>query len=661
MAQRNTSKTAEPRVGKRLVILAILIVILLISLGAASLTSGKSRWTPDFALDLEGGTQIILKPVTTDGSKVSESDIEQAIEIIRQRVDASGVSEAEISSQGTNNILVSLPGNPSQETLDLVRTSAVLRMRPVLQVDSPMPLTPDTVTSGEGEATGEEGAEGVTNQSFEITDQDGNVVNLGDNATVEGAQSTATYSPEELEKAAREKADADGDGKLSDKPATEPSDPSDAAWITEQALYEAYTLDCTQSDARIAASQDDPAKPLVACSSTSGGKYILGPAEIEGVDITQAVSGYDSQKGQNVVSIQFDSTGTKAFTEVTTRLVNLESPRNQFAVVLDGSVISAAVPETIISGGSAQISGSFTPEEATTLANQLSFGSLPLHFDVESEEQISATLGSESLRAGLIAGLIGIVLIILYLLWQYHGLGVIAIGSITLAVGLSYLIVCLLSYLIGMRLSLAGVVALIISIGITADSFIVFFERIRDEQRDGRSNISAVAHGWQRAKRTVIVADSVNLLAAVVLYFLAVGSVRGFAFTLGLTTILDLIIIFMFTYPAMTLLVRKTAFFGQGKAWSGMDSVALGNEAHYKGAGRFKHSSKDKEKDTVDGVVDEAEELVEAKAGAKMSLAERRAAQRRKEREEAKKANEAELSEDVSAVDETVTSGEEEV
>lgn len=660
MAQRNTSKTTEPRVGKRLVVLAILIAILLVSLGAASIASGKSRWTPDFALDLEGGTQIILKPVTTDGSKVSDSDIEQAIEIIRQRVDASGVSEAEISAQGTSNILVSLPGSPSQETLDLVRTSAVLRMRPVLQVDSPLPLTPDTVTSGDAEAND---AEGVTNQSLEITDQDGNVVNLGDNSSVEGAQSTATYSPEELDKAAREKADVDGDGTLSDKPATEPSDPSDTAWITEQALYESYTLDCTQPDARIAASQDDPAKPLVACSSTNGGKYILGPAEIEGVNITQAVSGYDSQKGQNVVNIQFDSTGTKAFTEVTTRLVNLESPRNQFAVVLDGSVISAAVPQTIISGGSAEISGSFTPVEATTLANQLSFGSLPLHFDVESEEQISATLGSESLRAGLIAGLIGIILIVLYLLWQYHGLGGIAIGSITLAVGLSYLIVCLLSYLIGMRLSLAGVVALIISIGITADSFIVFFERIRDEQRDGRSNVSAVSHGWQRAKRTVIVADSVNLLAAVVLYFLAVGSVRGFAFTLGLTTILDLIIIFMFTYPAMTLLVRKTAFFGQGKRFSGMDSVALGNEAHYKGAGRFSsHSPKGKAvEDSTDSAEHDNGEPLEAKTGAKLSLAERRAAQRRKEREEAKKAGETELSEGVSTTDEAATSGEEEV
>lgn len=652
MASRNTSKKAEPNVVKRLVVLAILIVVLLVSLGVASITTGKSRWAPDFALDLEGGTQIILTPVTTDGSQVTESDIEQAIEIIRQRVDASGVSEAEISSQGADNIIVSLPGTPSQETLNLVRTSAVLRMRPVLQVDSSGSMgLESTIVSGD---TGEEATGDAANQSVPVQDQNGNPITL---------ESTS---------------DTEDDTNLSDTPATEPTDPSDTAWITEQVLHDFQTLDCTKPDARINASKDDPAKPLAACSATTPGlKYILGPAEIEGVNITQASSGYDSQRGLNVVNIQFDSEGTKEFTEVTTRIINLESPRNQFAVVLDGAVISAAVPQTIISGGSAEISGSYTAEEAKTLANQLSFGSLPLHFDVQSEEQISATLGSESLRSGLIAGLVGIILIILYLLWQYHGLGVIAIGSITLAVGLSYLIVSLLSWLIGMRLSLAGVVALIISIGITADSFIVFFERIRDEQREGRSNVAAVSHGWQRAKRTIIVADSVNILAAIVLYFLAVGSVRGFAFTLGLTTILDLIIVFMFTYPIMTLLVRKTVFFGQGKSWSGMDSVALGNkEATYKGAGRFKTKSatdSDKAGESAD-----ADVVADDSSAGKMSLAERRAAQRKKEREEARKADTeqveeeleqagdeadqaVEVFEDVSATDDTGANGKEEL
>lgn len=634
MASRKYTTTTTP--WKRLVVLVVLIIALLASLAIGSLTTGKSRWTPDFALDLEGGTQIILNPVTTDGSTVTESDLEQAIEIIRQRVDASGVAEAEISSQGGNNIVVSLPGSPSQETLDLVRTSAVLRMRPVIEIGSAAPLMKETESSdaeapaentAEAEATegkdekadeatqGESDAASDTTKQIKITDEDGNEV---DPESLVKNAGTPYGSQEELEAAAKQKADADGDGKLADAPATTPADASDPAWVTEQIRYEALTLDCTKPDARISASEDDPAKPLVACSSSGTGKYILGPAEIEGTSITQASSGYDQQSGQNVVSIQFDSKGAKAFTDITTRLYNFaqsgDSTRGQFAVVLDGKVISSATPQTVISGGSAQISGSFTPESAAALANQLSFGSLPLHFDVQSEEQISATLGSESLRSGLIAGLIGIVLIILYLLWQYHGLGVVAIGSITLAVGLSYLVVSLLSWLIGMRLSLAGVVALIISVGITADSFIVFFERIRDEQREGRSNVAAVSHGWERAKRTIIVADSVNLLAAVVLYVLAVGSVRGFAFTLGLTTLLDLIIVLMFTYPIMSVLVRKTKFFGEGRRFSGMDSVALGNKhTHYKGAGQFDFS----------------------KPEAQGSLADRRAAERRAEKEAA--------------------------
>ena len=275
---------------------------------------------------------------------------------------------------------------------------------------------------------------------------------------------------------------------------------------------------------------------------------------------------------------------------MTRRLVKLQQPKNQFAVVLDGSVISSAAPSEVISGGQAQISGSFTDQTAKTLANQLSFGSLPLKFNVQSEEQISATLGSESLRGGLIAGAIGVVLLALYLLWTYHGLGIVAIGSIALATGLSYLIVALMSWLIGYRLSMAGVVGFIISIGITADSFIVFFERIRDEIREGRSVRAAVTHGWHRAKRTIYVADGTNLLCSLVLYFLAVGSVRGFAFTLGLTTILDLIVVVMFTYPVMAILVRGS-FFGEGHRWSGMSAIALGNAPAYSGRGSFRRRS----------------------------------------------------------------------
>jgi len=271
-------------------------------------------------------------------------------------------------------------------------------------------------------------------------------------------------------------ADADGDGKISDTPKAsgnaskngKPADASDQGWITEKTNYDAYMLDCSKDENASVGRATDPKKALVACDRTTKAKYILGPAEIEGTQLTQASSGIN-QRGQYAVSIRFNSSGTKTFDAVTQRLVRLQSPRNQFAIVLDGNVISAASPSSRISNGSAEITGGgINAKTSKTLANQLSFGSLPLQFNVQSEEQISATLGSESLRAGLMAGVIGVVLLALYLLWTYQGLGVVAIGSVALATGLSYLIVSLLSWTIGYRLSMAGGVGFILSLGITA-------------------------------------------------------------------------------------------------------------------------------------------------------------------------------------------------
>ena len=477
-----------------------------------------------------------------------------------------------------------LPGNPSKETRDLVKTSAVLRMRPVLQVSGfNTPLTPSIVSQIEAAR-----AKASQSQSSGAASP-----SPSPSASSPSAKAPATYSPQELKAQAAKYADADGDGKISDTPKASgnaskngtPANASDPGWITEKTNYDAYMLDCSKKESASVGRATDPKKALVACDPTTKAKYILGPAEIEGTQLTQASSGIN-QRGQYAVSIRFNSSGTKTFDAVTQRLVRLQSPRNQFAIVLDGNVISAAAPSSRISNGSAEITGGgINAKTSKTLANQLSFGSLPLQFNVQSEEQISATLGSESLRAGLMAGAIGVVLLALYLLWTYQGLGVVAIGSVALATGLSYLIVSLLSWTIGYRLSMAGVVGFIISIGITADSFIVFFERIRDEIREGRSLRSAVWHGWHRAKRTIYVADGCNLLCAVVLYFLAVGSVRGFAFTLGLTTILDLVVVIMFTYPVMALLVRRK-FFGEGHRFSGMSAEMLGHEPRYRGRGR---------------------------------------------------------------------------
>ncbi|WP_127127757.1 protein translocase subunit SecD [Georgenia sp. SYP-B2076] len=560
MAQR---PKARPR--RTLGLLFVLLIALLGSVVAGNRLS-DATFAPKLALDLEGGTQLILTPKTTDNSKVTQEDVDQAIEIIRQRVDASGVSEAEITSQGGQNIVVSLPGKPDKATLDLVRRSAQLRFRPVLLVGAPTTIDPAAA------AAAQQPADGATPAPTETP--------------------TTPPTREEVEQAARTAADTNGDGQLSTEPTAAPTSNSDLAWLTEQTTYDYLTLDCTDPANRTGGITDDPAAPLVACSTDGSAKYVLGPTDLEGTRISSASSGMGTNNqgvstGQWIVSLQMDREGTKQFAEVSQRLVGQQPPQNQFAIVLDGLVISAPVMQNAILDGRAQISGSFTRESSTALANQLNFGSLPLNFEVQSEDQISATLGSEQLARGVLAGILGAALVVLYMLWQYRGLGLVAVASLLIAAALTYGVIALLSWTIGYRLSLPGVVGMIVAIGVTADSFIVYFERIRDEVREGRILADAVDHGWSRARRTILASDAVNFLAAVVLYFLAVGGVRGFAFTLGLTTLIDLVVVVMFTHPLMQLLVR-TKFFGQGHRLSGLDPVHLGATAStYRGRGRF--------------------------------------------------------------------------
>ncbi|WP_418605708.1 protein translocase subunit SecD [Georgenia sp. SUBG003] len=567
MAQRQ--KRERPR--RTLGFLAVLVIALFASLFAGTKLTEEAAMTPKLALDLEGGTQLILTPKTTDGSEVTQEDVQQAIAIIRQRVDASGVAEAEITSQGGSNIVVALPGNPDEETLDLVRRSAQLRFRPVLTVAGPGTIDP---------AAFEEAQETPTDGATE-------------EPSAEPSEEPATPpTQEEIEAAALEASDTDGDGELSDQPAAEPANSSDLNWITEQASYDFYTLDCTASENLVGGAQDDPAAPLVACSEDGSAKFILGPTTLEGTNVASASSGMgvNSQGGATgewVVSLEMDREGTETFGEFSERLLNLQPPQNQFAIVLDGLVISNATMEVAIYDGRAQISGSFTPDTAANLANQLNFGSLPLDFEVQSQEEISATLGSEQLSKGILAGLIGAVLVVLYMLWQYRGLGLLSVASLILAGIITYGVIALMSWLVGYRLSLPGVVGLIVAVGITADSFIVYFERIRDEVREGRTLAAAVEHAWPRARRTVLASDAVNFTAAAVLYFLAVGGVQGFAFTLGLTTLVDIVVVFLFTHPVMQLLVR-TRFFGQGHKLSGLSPESLGaTSVTYRGRGRF--------------------------------------------------------------------------
>ena len=632
------SSKQRKRPGRRL-----LMFILVIIIGFGALVAGtmrhKASLTPGLALDLEGGTQIILTPTTSDGSAISDEDVEQAIEVIRQRVDASGVSEAQISRQGGQNIVVSLPGKPSQATLELVRTSAVMYFRPVLRIlpgsaqqaakniasqnpSGAATPAPTGQPTAQAEAQPDSGASGEATQAAEDSagTEEGSSESDQPTATpTPSAQPTAqsTAQPRTPEEIAKQLADVNQDGVISSDPLPATSqDNSSDSWITEKLLYDGYMTDCSDPK-NLTGQTQDPKVAVISCSKDAGsqqhGAYILGPADITGTELKSANSGLETDsRGQTtnkwVVSLAFNPDGTKKFSELSKRLLayrdqataagaqgaqgaqNQDSQaKAQFAIVLDGlTIMASGFNETVhspITDGRVQITGGFTQNQANTLANQLSFGSLPLSFTVQSEQQISATLGTEQLRNGLIAGLIGFALIILYLAWQYRGLAVVAVASLAVAAAGTYLVIAALSATMGYRLSLAGVAGLIISIGITVDSFIIYFERVRDEVRQGRTLRTAIDEGWKHARRTILVSDAVNLVAAIVLYFLAVGGVQGFAFTLGVTTCVDLAIIIFFTHPFMEWIIRFR-FFGEGHRLSGLDPEHLGATSSTYGKGR---------------------------------------------------------------------------
>lgn len=488
---------------------------------------GRASWLPSLALDLEGGTQIILQAESADGAAPTTEQMAQAATIIRQRVDASGVGEADITTQSGDQIVVQIPGQADEETRNRIEQSAQLQLRAVLLTGAP-------ATSFVGE--------------------DG--------------ESTPYPTP---------------DPSLAATPSTSPTSGSDTAWITPKLQAEFLAYDCANPSQDPATAAPDA--PLITCDPTDTAKFVLGPVELDGSSITDASFGQNTQNGQWEVLLTFDGDGTSTFAEISQRLFGQTPPLNQFAFVLDGDVISAPTMQAVITDGRPSISGSFTQETAKTLSDQLKYGALPLSFVVVSSDTISATLGSQQLQIGLIAGLIGLALVALYSLLVYRALGFIIIASLAVMAVLTYVIICILAWRMGFRLSLAGVAGLIVSIGFTADSFIVYFERIRDELRDGKSITGAVEDGWGRARRTIYISKSINILAAVVLYILADATVKGFAFTLGLTTAIDVLIFVIFTHPVMQLLARAR-FFGSGHPLSGLDPEALG--AVYRGRAQFR-------------------------------------------------------------------------
>jgi preprotein translocase subunit SecD len=579
--------TSKRSTAKRSLTVLIVVVVGLGALLAGAVYWSDAQTTPKLGLDLEGGTQIILEPKTSAGQTVSAQQLNQARDIIVQRVDAGGVSGAEVTTQGDRNIVVSIPEIPTQEVRDAISKSSQLQFRPVLAVASGVPAPqPSPSASGAASPSG--------SPSPSATPTVAGSASPTSNSAVPEALTAPTPSPSGSAASASPSGSATPSPKTSAPPAgVTPTDATDLAWITPDVQKKFDALTCTDP-AALDKIVDDPKKPLITCDVDGTAKYVLGPVVVSGDKISDATSGYRSnQQGaitQEVeIALSLNGEGAKQYADISRKMVGLPEPQNQLAATLDSRVIVAPRFNEAILDGRASITGGFTLEEARSLSDQLKFGALPLSFTEQTSIDISPTLGSEQLRYGFIAGLIGLFLVFVYSMFQYRVLGFVTVASILVAGLMTYLAITILGWSHNYRLDMAGVTGLIVAIGFTADSFIVYFERVRDELRDGRSLEAAVETGWNRAKRTILVADGVNFLAALTLYALASSSVRGFAFTLGLTTLIDLFVVFFFTHPIVALLARRP-FFRDGHAWSGLDPRRLGAAGHkprYAGRGRF--------------------------------------------------------------------------
>jgi preprotein translocase subunit SecD len=488
--------------------------------------TGDTR-TPQLGLDLRGGTTVTLTARTPDGQAPAQEDLELARQIIEQRVNGLGVAEAEVVTEGDSNIVISVPGDDGDQARELGQT-ALLRFRPVLQGPEPA-LAADAATPTESAAPTDSAAPSDGSVPFDSA------------APTDPATTTGAATPS----------------------AAAPADPDAPPVTLEQAQATYASLTC---DSESTGAVDRPGDHTAACSQDGTLKYLLGPSVVEGTNVTNAVAGTASATGEWVVNLDFDSEGSGAWAAFTAANVG-----KAVAITLDGQVISAPNINSAIAGGTTEIRGSFTQETATELANQLKYGALPLSFTQATAQSISTELGSEQLRAGLIAGAIGIALVFVYALVYYRLLGLVMIASLALSAVVVYACLVLLGRQIGFTLSLAGIAGFIVSIGITADSFVVYFERLKDEIREGRTLRSSVPRAWVRARRTILSADAVSFLAAAILYVLAIGDVKGFAFTLGMSTVLDLVVVFLFTHPLMAVLSRFK-WFGSSR-FSGLGRV----------------------------------------------------------------------------------------
>lgn len=570
----------------------------------------KGSNTPKLGIDLQGGTQVTLTAQTLDKKNPSPSAMQQAQEIMTKRVNGSGVVGAEVKIDGANHLVVTAPGN--DPLTGRLTAAARLNIRPHLAqgydfdvVKSAQSQPPTSGTAAAGPASSGAASSGAAT-SGAVVKPESSPANSTAAVTsparlraaapaTTSAQSAAAPATAAASRPAGSAAPASSAAASSGAtppptvtkaawplPGSDTANPNQpaaktaagwAAWLSAaQSAVQGSSVAC--SDVSKSAGLDDPNRPVLACADPEAGQSLLGAVLVldktlvPGDQISGATAGLDtSGVGGWLINVTFNNAGYKTWSTYTANNVH-----KQTAFVLDGVVISDPQIQQAINTVTTQVSGSFNQKSATALADSLNFGALPLSFTPGTATSISAQLGFQYLQAGLIAGGIGLLLVVVYCLIYYRLLGLITIGSLVLSGGLVYAIMVLLGRWIGLSLDLAGIAGLIVAIGITADSFVIYFERLKDEVREGRSFRSAVPRGWERAKRTILSADAVSILSAVILYVVAIGDVKGFAFTLGLSTVLDLVVVYMVTHPMVALASGSNAF--NSARFSGLGAVA---------------------------------------------------------------------------------------
>ncbi|HJQ02024.1 MAG TPA: protein translocase subunit SecD [Jatrophihabitans sp.] len=564
--------------------------------------------TPKLGLDLEGGAQVILKAQTSNGKAPSKSAMDQARQIITNRVNGLGVSSAEVVTQGNDRIVVSVPG-ASANDIKNVGGTALLQFRPLLT--DAVPVTAPSTATGSASASPSATAKPSGSSTAKATAKP--------SATAKPASTSPSPHGRVVPLAAGSTTPASPQPSASTTPSTttsrDPSAPIDqwkivgidwcAAGLTApptgskctpatpDAVAALATSNPTESQQLQTAIQswpcnnitkplDVPSKPIITCNQANNTKYLLGPVIVAGTEVKSAAArppGSTQGQFQWTVTVDLKPKGQAAWASYTAKhnvTISTSDIGNQVADTLDSKVIVASTIQSTITG-TTEITGNFTGSEATNLANSLKYGALPLNFTQQDATSVSPTLGTDQLKAGLLAGGIGLALVIVYSLVYYRALGLVTIASLATSGGLTYAMLVILGKQIGFTLTLAGIAGFIVAVGITADSFVVFFERIKDEVHEGRTARTAVPRAWLRARRTILSADTVSFLAAATLYYFAAGDVKGFAFTLGLSTILDLVVVFLFTHPLVSLFSRSSAF-GSAR-FTGLDHMRAGGIA----------------------------------------------------------------------------------